>query len=74
MPWTALDFASTVGKWKTMKGDGEEAEVGGRNGRRKETRMTVEIAGLIACVMVVTYGLRSALSGLRGRPRGPFMG
>jgi hypothetical protein len=35
--------------------------------------MSVELAAVIAGALAVVYGILSARSGLRGRPRGPFV-
>jgi hypothetical protein len=35
--------------------------------------MSTEVAGLIVAVFLVVYSIRTALSGMRGRPKGPMV-
>ena len=35
--------------------------------------MMTEIAAVIVTVLVVAYSIRTALSGMRGRPKGPMV-
>jgi hypothetical protein len=35
--------------------------------------MMTEIAGAIVTVLFVAYSIRTALSGMRGRPKGPMV-
>jgi hypothetical protein len=58
--WWSDAAAETAARTPRLHADGKEA-------------MSTEVVGLILAALIVAYSIRTALSGMRGRPKGPMV-